>query len=256
MRPSGLARGDLHRILALPRGELRRELWSSLRQAKPLRGRKPKGSERRGKLVGMTNIKERPEEIEGRLVPDHWEGDVILCAGGASAIGTLVERTIRPVVLVHRATRKADVACHSRAPSKDADLRPGARKWLDTQAWPRGRACASSLPIHTRLAARLQREHQRPAASVPNQGRFPGRAGPRRPRPRRRQPQRPAQQDNRLRHAERGLQQPTCQTGQRGRDNERWWHSLRNLNPPVGEQRVLTARLQRPYRCQHAHRRI
>lgn len=55
-------------IYALPRGELRRELIGCLRHAKPARGRKPKGSELRGKLVGMTNIKDRPEEIEGRLV--------------------------------------------------------------------------------------------------------------------------------------------------------------------------------------------
>ena len=99
-------------IYALPRGELRRELIASLRQGKPLRGRKPKGSERRGKLCNMTNIKLRPEEIEGRLIPGHWEGDLILGAGGASAIGTLVERTTRFVVLVHMPTRKADVvAC-------------------------------------------------------------------------------------------------------------------------------------------------
>ena len=97
-------------IYALPRGELRRELISCLRQDKPMRGRKPKGSERRGKLCNMTNIKERPEEIEGRLVPGHWEGDLILGAGGASAIGTLVERTTRFVVLVRMPTRKADVA--------------------------------------------------------------------------------------------------------------------------------------------------
>jgi len=97
-------------IYAVPRGELRRELISFLRQDKPKRGRKPEASERRGKLVGMTNIKERPEEIEGRLVPGHWEGDLILGAGGASAIGTLVERTTRFVVLVRMPTRKADVA--------------------------------------------------------------------------------------------------------------------------------------------------
>ena len=97
-------------IYAVPRGELRRELISCLRQDKPRRGRKPKGSERRGKLCNMTNIKERPEEVAGRLVPGHWEGDLILGAGGASAIGTLVERTTRFVVLVHMPTRKADVA--------------------------------------------------------------------------------------------------------------------------------------------------
>jgi hypothetical protein len=59
-------------VYALPRGELRRELIACLRQDKPHRGRKPKGSERRGKLCNMTNIKERPQEVEGRLVPGHW----------------------------------------------------------------------------------------------------------------------------------------------------------------------------------------
>ncbi len=96
-------------IYALPRGELRRELIASLRQDKPHRGRKPKGAERRGKLCNMTNIKERPEEVEGRLIPGHWEGDLILGARGASAIGTLVERTSRFVLLVHMPTRKAEM---------------------------------------------------------------------------------------------------------------------------------------------------
>jgi IS30 family transposase len=97
-------------IYALPRGALRKEMISCLRQDKPRRGRKPKGTERRGKLCDMTNIKERPDEVEGRLVPGHWEGDLIIGTGGASAIGTLVERTTRFVVLVQMPTRKADVA--------------------------------------------------------------------------------------------------------------------------------------------------
>lgn len=111
-------------IYALPRGELRRELIGCLRQGKPLRGRPPKGSERRGKLCNMTNIKLRPEEIEGRLVPGHWEGDLILGAGGASAIGTLVERTTRFVVLVHMPTRKADVVASAFAGALNAIPEP------------------------------------------------------------------------------------------------------------------------------------
>ncbi len=64
-------------IYAIPRGELRRELISFIRQDKPTRSRKPKNSERRGKLTGMTNIKDRPDEIEDRLVPGHWGGDCL-----------------------------------------------------------------------------------------------------------------------------------------------------------------------------------
>ena len=107
-------------IYALPRGELRRELIGCLRQDKPMRGRKPKGAERRGKLCNMTNIRERPEEVEGRLVPGHWEGDLILGAGGASAIGTLVERTTRYLVLVRMPTRKADVVASAFAGALNA----------------------------------------------------------------------------------------------------------------------------------------
>ncbi len=96
-------------LYALPRGELRRELLACLRQNKPTRGRKPRGSELRGKLCNMTNIRERPEEVAGRLVPGHWEGDVILGARESSAVGTLVERTTRLVTLVRLPTRKADL---------------------------------------------------------------------------------------------------------------------------------------------------
>jgi len=214
-------------LYALPRGELRRELLPYLRQAKPMRGRKPKGSERRGKLVGMINIEERPEEIEGRLVPGHREGDLILGAGGASAVWTLVERTTRLVVLVHMATRRADVAAPAFAGALNAIPAPFAP---DADLRPRqgnGRPCGlGRTDGHAHLlrrsalalAARLQREHQRPAPPVPAQGKFPDRAGPRRPRPRRRQPQQSAKEDTRLRHAERSFQQPTCKTNQRGRD--------------------------------------
>jgi IS30 family transposase len=94
-------------LYAQQRGELGRELLSDLRQAKSMRGRKPKGSERRGKLVGMTNIRGRPEEVEGPLVSGHWEGDLLLGTGRASAVGTLVKRTTPLVVLVIMATRRA-----------------------------------------------------------------------------------------------------------------------------------------------------
>ena len=86
-------------IYAYPRGGLKQALIEALRQEKPVRGR------RRTSAVGAHFVPEalrivhRPEEIEARLVPGHWEGDLIKGAFNRSAVGTLVERKTRFVVL-------------------------------------------------------------------------------------------------------------------------------------------------------------
>ena len=80
-------------IYAMPRGELRTEVVGWLRQGHAKRRPRARGEDRRGQIPDMVSIHDRPPEIDERLVPGHWEGDLIKGAYNRSAIGTLVERT-------------------------------------------------------------------------------------------------------------------------------------------------------------------
>lgn len=82
------------------RGALREELASCLRTGRAVRRNRSR-LEKRGKIPDMVNISERPPEVEDRAVPGHWEGDLIIGKANKSAVGTLVERTTRYVILLH-----------------------------------------------------------------------------------------------------------------------------------------------------------
>jgi transposase, IS30 family len=88
-------------IYVHPRGELRRELTADLRTRRSTRVRRGR-TERRGGIPDPVSIRDRPEEIEGRLVPGHHEGDLIKGSiASNSAAGTIVERTTGYLTLVH-----------------------------------------------------------------------------------------------------------------------------------------------------------
>lgn len=86
-------------IYALPRGALKAELMSQLTRSRG--GRRPRSRAAKAPTIAdMTPIALRPPEVAARIVPGHWEGDLIKGAGNRSAVGTLVERTSRYIMLV------------------------------------------------------------------------------------------------------------------------------------------------------------
>ena len=84
------------------RGELRRELTRALRTGRAMRRPRRQAQQRQPRMATpMVLISDRPAEAEDRAVPGHWEGDLIMGKDNRSAIGTLVERATRYVLLVH-----------------------------------------------------------------------------------------------------------------------------------------------------------
>ena len=94
-------------IYAMPRGTLRTELVSLLRKNHKTRMPRARGEPRFTGLRNMTPIALRPPEVAARIVPGHWEGDLIKGAGNRSSVGTIVERTSRYLMLVKLADGSA-----------------------------------------------------------------------------------------------------------------------------------------------------
>jgi transposase, IS30 family len=133
-------------IYVYPRGELKRELQASLRSGRGTRQRR--GSRRgsgRGKIVDAVPIGARPAEVEGRLVPGHHEGDLILgSTASGSAVGTIVERTTGYLTLLHLPGRH-DAASVADAVIEQMSALP---PWFArTLTWDRG----TELAQHKRI---------------------------------------------------------------------------------------------------------
>jgi transposase, IS30 family len=117
------------------RGSLRRELHQCLRTGRALRKPQRRAEAPRPRIAGMVNISQRPPEVEDRAVPGHWEGDLIIGAGGKSAIGTLVERATRFVMLLHLPNEHGALAVQEAIVAKMAQLPSILRRTL---TWDQG----------------------------------------------------------------------------------------------------------------------
>lgn len=95
-------------LYAMPRGGLKRTLARWLRRQRMQRKSRPQGPERRGRLPNLPSIHTRPSEVDERILPGHWEGDLIIGARNASAVGTLVERSTLWVMLVKLDSARAE----------------------------------------------------------------------------------------------------------------------------------------------------
>jgi IS30 family transposase len=113
--PVRLSRETIYTSLyAMPRGQLRASLLALMRRRhKTRKTQLRKNKSNNGAIPDMTLIDLRPVEIQMRLVPGHWEGDLIVGKGNSSQVGTLVERTTLFVALVKLESAKADVAAEA-----------------------------------------------------------------------------------------------------------------------------------------------
>ena len=90
-----------------PRGELRKIVLRCLRRRHKCRRRYGKTLKRRRAIQDFISIEERPKEVADRIIPGHWEGDLIMGHNNASALGVLVERTTRMIFLVRLKNKDA-----------------------------------------------------------------------------------------------------------------------------------------------------
>jgi IS30 family transposase len=95
-------------LYVLPRGELKKRLLALLRRERKRRHKRNTGGTVARKLEDMLSIEERPAEVADRIVPGHWEGDLLIGRNRQSALGSLVERTTRFTILVPLRNRTAE----------------------------------------------------------------------------------------------------------------------------------------------------
>ncbi|GJG89389.1 hypothetical protein tb265_45700 [Gemmatimonadetes bacterium T265] len=207
------------------RGALKRELTKQLRTGRAMRfprGARTRRGQGRGQLVDTVSIRDRPAEVEDRAVPGHWEGDLVY-GRHHSAVGTLVERTSRYVLLYplpagykggparEAAPTASRAAAITRLPEQLRRsltcVRSGQREGAERARPVHGRLGRAGLHLRPAqsVAARHEREHERAAPAVPAEKRRPPRVRADRPRRDRRGAQRAPARDPGLAEPRRAL---------------------------------------------------
>jgi len=123
------------------RGALRAELTRCLRTGRAQR--RPHGRVTGPpQLRDIVLISDRPAEVEDRAVPGHWEGDLLMGGFNRTAIGTLVERRTRFVLLVALPQGRSAEAVREALGAKIRTLPAELRRSL---TWDRGIEMAEHL---------------------------------------------------------------------------------------------------------------
>jgi IS30 family transposase len=131
-------------------------LVAFLPQARPKRRKRGQGKTRRGPAIpNRVGIEQRPEQVETRHEPGHWEGDTIVGKDQDGFILTLVERHSRLLHAVKLATKHAAGVAHAVI----AQLIERPVSWVKTLTFDNGTEfadhalMAKELPVEVYFAA-------------------------------------------------------------------------------------------------------
>lgn len=130
----GRRRMNVELDVALRTGRLRRMTRTATRAGRD-----------KERFAGMVGIADRPAEVEDRVVPGHWEGDLVEGKAHASAIVTLVERHSRFLITCPLPAGKGSEQVITAIRAKLTQLPAHLRKTL---TWDQG----SEMARHAELA--------------------------------------------------------------------------------------------------------